>query len=572
MPATDTNAQVTVADVKNRLNTRRAAVLLTLFASISVSAAVPVATEPVTPSGLSAQLREQMTRDRAAADAQTSSDRLLPRFYQLREFRPAWAEPAQRSALLTALVDIENDGLQPQDYAVEALRAAWSQPSQRGDAALSTELLATRSLLTALSHLLNGKVDPRVLERDWNFQARGIDVQSALAEASRAIDNAAIAELFERARPTYPLYEQLREGLRRLRKVQSTGGWPQIADGPTLKVGDDDPRIPALRERLRLSGYGDPEMEAEADSTHFDPVLHDALQRFQRKQYLAADGALGKDTLAALNVTVAMRIDQVRANLERARWLLHETSAEFLLVDIAGYKATYFRDGQPQWSTRVQVGKPYRRTPSFRSQIDRITFNPTWTVPPTILRKDILPKVRQNSGYLAANRLRVLDPNGNELRAEQIDWNNPSGLTLRQDAGPGNSLGRVAIRFDNPYSVYLHDTPHTELFDFEQRAFSSGCIRVEQPLDLVERLLDDPVQWSRAAIEALIATGQTRNVTLHRPVTVLLMYWSVDIHSDGRLGFKRDIYGRDARILAELAKPPQLHMLNWSTLTDAAIR
>ncbi len=562
MPTTDTNAQVTVVQVKKRLRAWRTTSALLLIAAIVGVQAAATPLEPSQNPRLALQLREQLAQPVAQAAEHSQLDRLLAVFYQLRQFRPAWAEPAQRAALLAALDDMQSDGLSSGDYALDTLRATWAQPTLPADVALTTELLATRSLLTALSHLLNGKVDPRVLERDWNFQARSFEVQSALIAASAAIDAGEVAALFNRARPMYPLYEQLREGLRRLRKVQSTGGWPQIADGPTLKAGDDDPRIPALRERLRLSGYGDPEMEAAADSAHFDRVLEDALRRFQRKQYLAPDGALGKSTLAALNITVAMRIDQVRANLERARWLLHETSAEFLLVDIAGYKATYFQHGQPQWSTRVQVGKPYRKTPSFRSQINRITFNPTWTVPPTILRNDILPKVRKNPGYLAANRLRVLDHNGKELRAEQIDWSNPSGLTLRQDAGAGNSLGRVAIRFDNPYSVYLHDTPHTELFDLEQRAFSSGCIRVERPLELVERLLDDPAQWNRAAIDAAIASNQTRNVSLHRPVTVLLMYWSVDIHSDGRLGFKRDIYGRDSRILAELAKPQPLRLFN----------
>lgn len=562
MPPADTRVQVTTAPVKNRLCAYPGTLVLWAWlAIIGPASAAPVVLAPEAMPTLNAQLREHFTRPDPLAAGETPINDLLAAFYQLREYRPAWAEPMQQAALLAALDGIADDGLLAQDYASDTLRVVWSQRSADTSPALASELLATRSLLTALAHLLNGKVDPRVLERDWNFQARRIDLPSALRKASDAIDAGEIAALLDSARPTYALYAQLREGLRRLRQVQSRGGWPQIAAGPTLQAGDDDPRIPALRERLRLSGYGDPEMEAAADSTHFDQVLEDALRRFQRKQYLVADGLLGKETLAALNVTVAMRIDQVRVNLERARWLLHETSAEFLLVDIAGYRATYFQHGQPHWSTKVQVGKPYRKTPSFRSQINRITFNPTWTVPPTILRKDILPKVRKNLGYLAANRLRVLDQAGNALNPELVDWNNPRGITLRQDAGPGNSLGRVAIRFDNPYNVYLHDTPHTELFDLDQRAFSSGCIRVENPLDLVERLLDDPLQWNRAAIDALIAGNQTRNVTLHRPVTVLLMYWSVDIQRDGRLGFKHDIYGRDARLLAELDRPQPLHLL-----------
>lgn len=490
------------------------------------------------------------------ADPQLSTALLA--FYQARDFALVWTEPSRRQALLSALAELHDDGLDPQDYRLDALRSAWSVPADKIADPIATDLLATRSLFTALAHLLNGKVDPRKLEPGWNFPPRPLDLERGLQDAALAIDGGQLAALFDGARPQHPLYAQLRSGLRRLYQVAESGGWPTIAPGETLKPGLHDPRVSMLRQRLQQGGYaiaGD-----DPSSELFDTSLEAAVRQFQREQYLEVDGAVGKATLAALNIPVQARIAQLRANLERARWLLHEPSREFLLVDIAGYKASFFENGQPTWSTRVQVGKPYRETPSFRSQIDRITFNPTWTVPPTILRKDVLPKVRANPSYLAANRLRALDASGNELDPAQIDWNNPHGVTLRQDAGAGAALGRVAIRFDNPYSVYLHDTPHTELFGREQRAFSSGCIRVEQPLELVERLFNDPVQWNRAAIDAAIASRQTRTVSLAQPVTVLLVYWSVDVHRDGRLSFKPDIYRRDARLQALLDQPQPLHL------------
>lgn len=492
----------------------------------------------------------------AADDPQLAT--ALSAFYQAREFALVWTEPSRQHALLSALADLHDDGLDPHDYRLDALRNAWSVPADKIADPVATDLLATRALFTALAHLLNGKVDPRALEPDWNFQPRPLDLERNLRNASRMIDSGQIAALFDGARPQHPLYAQLRSGLRRLYQVAESGSWPMIAPGETLKPGLSDPRVSMLRQRLQQGGYaiadGDPSSEL------FDTALEATVRRFQREHYLEVDGAVGKATLAALNVPVQARIAQLRANLERARWLLHEPSREFLLVDIAGYKASFFENGQPTWSTRVQVGKPYRETPSFRSRIDRITFNPTWTVPPTILRKDVLPKVRANPGYLAANHLRALDASGNELDPAQIDWNNPRGVTLRQDAGADAALGRVVIRFDNPYSVYLHDTPHTELFGREQRAFSSGCIRVEQPLELVERLFNDPVQWNRAAIDAAIASRQTRTVSLPQPVTVLLVYWSVDVHRDGRLSFKPDIYRRDARLQALLDQPQPLHL------------
>lgn len=183
------------------------------------------------------------------------------------------------------------------------------------------------------------------------------------------------------------------------------------------------------------------------------------MKKYQSEQYLGADGVAGAATLAALNVPVEARIDQVRVNMERARWLLYKLQGTFVIVDIAGYKVALYRDGKAIWRSRVQVGKPYRSTPVFQSEITYVTFNPTWTVPPTILVQDMLPKIRSNPGYLAANRIRVLDREGNVLDPAGVDWDHPRGLTLRQDAGADNSLGQVVIRFPNDYAIYLHDTP-----------------------------------------------------------------------------------------------------------------
>jgi murein L,D-transpeptidase YcbB/YkuD len=314
-----------------------------------------------------------------------------------------------------------------------------------------------------------------------------------------------------------------------------------------------DPRVEVLRARLIAGGYLDASL---ASGSSYDEPLEAAVKRFQTEQYLPVDGTAGKTTLAALNVSITARIDQVRVNLERARWLLHAMQGTFVVVDIAGYKVSYYRDGQRLWRSRVQVGKPFRSTPIFQAQITYITFNPTWTVPPTILAKDILPKIRKDSGYLAANRIRVLNAKGEVISASSVDWRSPRGIMLRQDSGPDNSLGRVVIRFPNPYAVYLHDTPHKDLFSSEQRATSSGCIRVENPLQLVQLLFNDPVKWSATAIAAKLQTTATENVTLPTKVPLLLAYWTVDLTDDGRVTFKTDVYGHDAALLKALNTPP----------------
>ncbi len=500
------------------------------------------------------QIRERVEQWRGAyavADADKTADDAVADFYEHNKFAPIWTRPRDLDQLLATLRDTAGDGLDPEDYALnelQRLRGALDGPQASPQQRAQLDLLATDACLTALMQLYRGKVDPATLDTHWNFDARQVNQAQVLKAVHEALTQGTLGTLFARARPQNPLYAELRVALASLRTVAAEGGWPMIAPGPTLKLGSHDPRVPVLRQRLRLADY--PVGEGVDDL--YDPALEAELKQFQSEQYLVVDGYLGKATLAALNVPVHARIEQLRANLERARWLLHQLQGEFVIVDIAGYQVTYYKDGKPVWRSRVQVGTPYRRTPVFKSKITYITLNPTWTVPPTILKNDILPKVRRNPGYLAANRIRVLDSQGHVLSPSSVDWANPRGIMLRQDAGPGNALGRLVIRFPNKYMVYLHDTPHQGLFASEQRTFSSGCIRVERPRKLAELLLDDPVRWNRDAIDRAIDTLKTQTVILRKPVPLLLAYWTVDLHEDGRVGFRPDVYRRDPPLLAAL--------------------
>ena len=518
----------------------------------AVHAQQPAAEQPLSP--VAEQIRDRVEQWRGAHADADAPGQAVADFYEQNRFAPAWGRPGDLDQLLAALRDVVGDGLDPEDYGLGELqrrRVVLDDPQATPQQRAQFDLLATDACLAALMHLYRGKVDPATLDTHWNFDPRQIDQAQGLKAVRDALAQGAIGTLFARARPQNPLYGQLRTALAKLREVAAQGGWPPLADGPTLKPGSRDPRVPALRQRLQRVGHA----VGDAADDLYDPALEAALKQFQREQYLAADGHLGKATLAALNVPVAARIEQLRANLERARWLLHQLQGEFVVVDIAGYQVAYYRDGKPVWRSRVQVGKPYRSTPVFKSKITYLTLNPTWTVPPTILKNDILPKVRKNPGYLAANRIRVLDGQGRELSPASVNWANPRGIVLRQDAGPGNSLGRLVIRFPNDYAVYLHDTPHQELFANEQRANSSGCIRVERPRELAELLLDDPARWNRAGIDRAIDTLKTQTVMLRQPVPLLLAYWTVDLREDGRVGFRPDVYQRDPPLLAALGRP-----------------
>ena len=448
--------------------------------------------------------------------------------YEARGYAPIWDKPARREALLVELAGTAADGLDPDDYALERLRKAWSASPSDEAARSGAELLATQALLRALGDLFRGMADPARLDGDWNFAPRPLDMGEAIRSVADAVESGEIAALFERARPPQTPYRDLRAGLARLRALEAQGGWPTLPPGPTLKPGVSDARVPILRQRLAAGGY-----LASADGGEvYDAALVEAVRRFQDEQFIKADGAVGEGTRAALALPVSKRIEQVRVNLERARWLLHEAEGDFVLVDIAGYKVTLYRGGKVTWSARVQVGTPFRKTPVFKSEINRVTLNPTWTVPPGIMRKDTLPKIRKDPGYLAKNRMRVIDASGQEVPPSSVDWSNPRGVVVRQDAGEGNSLGRVVIRFPNEHAVYLHDTPHTEHFADAQRIFSSGCIRVENPRELATLVLDDPT-WDRAAIDRAIDAGKTLEVPVKRPLTLLLGYWTVQLHEGG---------------------------------------
>lgn len=488
-------------------------------------------------------------------------NRVVLDFYSHRNYRAAWTDGRDITQLLKSLNDIQADGLNPADFRGDELAEAQSflqasAPTPAQTAAFDIAL--TRTYITALLQLRRGKVNPSRLDFHWNFDPIGVDPREDVNSFFAALDAHDVARAFAQAPPQEEVYSRMREALAQLRQVRDAGGWPKVAEGQSLKPGMDGAVVAQLRARLVAGGYLEPH---KGKHSAYDDKVIAAVKKYQVDQYLGVDGVAGAATLAALNVPVDARIDQVRVNMERARWLLYKLHGTFVVVDIAGYKVAFYRDGEPIWRSRVQVGKPVRSTPVFQSEITYITFNPTWTVPPTILVNDMLPKIQQNPGYLAASRIKALDRAGNELDPANVDWYNARGLTLRQDAGPTNSLGQVVIRFPNDYAIYLHDTPHRELFAKPVRTTSSGCIRVENPLQLVELLFNDPVRWNSEGIQKQLANGRTKNIKLPVKVPVLLAYWTVDLSTEGRVTFKPDIYGYDMPLLRQLNLPSILPAL-----------
>jgi murein L,D-transpeptidase YcbB/YkuD len=350
-----------------------------------------------------------------------------------------------------------------------------------------------------------------------------------------------------------PLYPVMQRKLAEYRAIEAAGGWPAVPDGPTLRPGDTDPRVSVLRQRLAVTGDLPAGGPALADPAAFDDAVVAGVRSFQRRHGLDADGVVGRATLAALNVPVAQRIDQLRLTLERARWVVDETPGEAVVVNVAGAEVFVARDGEVTWWRRAIVGREARQTPIFKGRMTYLELNPTWTVPPTILREDVLPKVRRNRGYLREHDMRVLTQAGKPVDPAAVDFGaRPFPYMIRQDAGPKNPLGLIKLMFPNRHNVYLHDTPGRELFGKAARNFSSGCIRIEDPFELAAIVLRDPARWTAESLRAATDDGKTRRLNLREPWPVLILYWTATLDAEGRVRFLPDVYRRDPALLAAL--------------------
>jgi murein L,D-transpeptidase YcbB/YkuD len=495
----------------------------------------------------------------SVGEVDVASGSLLADVYERRGFKPAWSGIDRMEALIELVRATAADGLDPEDYHLSDLERVHEilvngrELNAVERAALDIAL--TDSLIRLGYHQRFGKVNPYDLDPEWNFsrELRGRDPAIAIQEA---FDADSLTDFHDDVFPRVELYRQLQSFLAEYRRIAAAGGWPQVPEGPTLRPGDSDERLQALMQRLAVTG--DLEEGARIDVSAYGGELEAAVKNFQTRHDLDADGIVGPATLRALNVPVEQRIDQIRVNLERARWVLDNLEDDFIIVNIAGFRAYVYRDRKPEWSTRVVVGKTYHKTPVFRSEMKYVVFNPTWTVPYSIATKEMLPRIKQDPSYLGDRNFEVRNRNGDVIDPASIDWSkvtrNSFPYTFVQRPGTNNALGEIKFIFPNQHSVYLHDTPSKSLFSRSGRTFSHGCVRVEHPFDFAEVLLG-PDGWDAELVQAERMRRETRSVFLSKPMPVLLLYWTAEVGADGQIRFYEDVYERDQNILDALNSP-----------------
>lgn len=337
---------------------------------------------------------------------------------------------------------------------------------------------------------------------------------------------------FERTAEAYRFYERL----------QAEGGWQSMDPRSAgLKPGDRGGLVAALKTRLSLEG----DLDSSSDSV-FDAALETALKRFQRRHGLSETGRVGRLTLKALEVPIATRLNQLAASLHRLKDNGFKFADRYVVVNIPGAAVEAVEDGKVVQRHVAVVGRPDRPSPVLQARIQAVNLNPTWTAPASVVKADIVPKVRADHAFLFKNNMRVLNAAGAEVDPNTVDWSGKHDPTfmLRQDGGPGNALGQVRIDMPNTLAVYMHDTPKQELFRSDVRFHSSGCARVEGVRDLAVWLLRD-LKYDRATLDAAIASGERTDLKLPKPVPVAWVYLTGWAAGDGTIQFRDDIYGLD---------------------------
>ncbi|MCY4045081.1 MAG: L,D-transpeptidase family protein [Cellvibrionales bacterium] len=500
---------------------------------------------------------------RRVADKRLNNKGLIIKTYANNNNQLIWPDRYIPEAL-DILKNSKKDGLYPIDYHYYRLHELITKYNKSGydknKIRAEIDILLTDGIYSYAFHLANGKVSPQYLHKYWNYQENHYEARNAINRLKASIRNQTLQADIASLRPQFIWYKKLRSSLERYENLARSYSNIQIPNHGMIRPGTRSNSMPQIAKKLNELGLLD-------RASFFDPTLYNstivgAVKKYQERHSLKSDGVIGARTIANLNISYQQRADQIRANLERARWVADDLTNNYLLVNIAGYKLTYFKNKRDQWSTKVVVGTQGHKTPVFTSKLKYIEYNPTWTVPKS-MRPAIVQRAKNDPSYLSSRGYKLKTAQGKTVNAANINWgaqdpNNFKYWLVRSPKG-GNPLGRVKFMFPNSHAIYMHDTPSKHLFNKEHRSFSHGCIRIEHPLELSLMLLSEDQGFTLSRQDDILATGKTTDIYLKKPIDVFVMYWTAAPEEDG-MHFYDDIYHRDQQLI-ELLKTPTEELL-----------
>lgn len=439
---------------------------------------------------------------------------------------------AQDAELLTAMLwQASVHGFEPSQFWDDDRQAPPGGQRTARDASAEAQLAAAAIAYARAQH--GGRLPIAAFRSEWAIRPAAFDAATSFRSAA---EQGRLADWIAALPPPDPRYGRLVAAYDRYRGLAAQGGWPVLAASPALKAGATGQRVATLRQRLAIEDpaapAASPDEAAQPGADVYDAALAAAVTRAQARYGLEPDGVAGPKTLAALNLPADQRLAQIRANLERWRWVPRDLPAYRVELNIADASLVLHDPGAADLAMRAIVGRPANRTPMFEDQISAVVLNPPWNVPAKIAAQEIWPKIRRDPGYMARQGFVVRQGGG-----------------LQQRPGPDCALGVIKFDLSNPFGVYLHDTPARSLFAGDARALSHGCMRLEKPAALAKRLLANDPAWTSLRIELALATGKTVRAPVDPPVPLFVFYWTVFVDDQGQTQFRSDLYHWDAALL-----------------------
>ncbi|WP_426095960.1 L,D-transpeptidase family protein [Flavobacterium sp. DSR2-3-3] len=475
----------------------------------------------------------------------SSHNKVLKDFYSSTNYRTVWQSEKKRKIVLAELLKSSEEGLNPEDYNLKTLYNFEKRATTLDSLDIvKYDILLTSCLQKYISHLTNGRLNPRKLYKNWDLKENYIDLNATVA---LLLQTDSLAYKIQQLKPSHIVYKRLKKALRQINTFPKDDFKP-IKFTKIITPNDTNPSLIAIKKRLI---YWKELQPKDSLSPIYDEETVNALKKFQSRHGLAADAKIGAGTIASLNFSKNQRIQQILVNLERWKWYPKQMGKEYLIINIPDYKLTLVNNNDTLRTHRVIVGRAKRKTPILSSKLTQVVFNPTWTVPPTILREDVIPAILKSRSYLTQSNIKVYDSNGRIV--SPYEWQLSQAKTYRYVQSPGtfNSLGMVKIIFPNRFSVYLHDTNHRDYFDKIDRSLSSGCVRVDNPLELTEYILDDEVNWNLAKITETLQNERTKFVNIKKEIAFHLLYWTA-WSENNKLIFRDDIYNLDGALYDKL--------------------